>query len=232
LNPSGLPPRFNPSAHVAAGTLVTRKVLAQFHVTLDGVAGSGPDPTPVPDEAMADFWESSWGGGWDTVDTLLLGRHTYDAWAGFWPAVEKMPDADKQMLKFASFANRAEKVVFSRTLESASWEKSRIVRGDVAKEVHELKSRTGGNLGLGGGRMMFQELVRLGLMDEFRLILYPRIAGRGMPLFDVEQVPDNSGGQAPNGPVPGHLFRLVEARPLKNSAVLFLHYAKAPAPDR
>jgi dihydrofolate reductase len=209
-----------------------RKVLAQFHVTLDGVAGSGPDPTPTSDETMTDFWESSWGGGWDTVDTLILGRKTYDAWASFWPAVEHSPDVDEQMRKFAKFANEAEKVVFSRTLGSVSWARSRLVRGDVAKELHELKSGPGGNIGLGGGRMMFQELVRLGLLDEFRLIMYPSVAGRGMPLFEIDRVPDEKAGDVAEGASPRRTFRLVEARPLKNSGILFLHYAAEPPSDR
>jgi len=196
-------------------------------MTIDGVA-EWPVYPNEDDEDASDFWESMYASYWDSVDALLLGRQTYMKWSSFWPQVRKKPDAGKYSRLFSAFADRAEKIVFSRRLKSASWEKSRIVRGDISKEVNRLKSKPGGNMLLGGGPRLAQQFLRLGLVDELRLTVYPSVVGRGKPLFDVDRQPDNPDDMIPMGAPLRHDFRLVEARPLKSSGgAVFLHYAAA-----
>jgi len=205
-----------------------RKVVATLQMTIDGVAewpaygdeGEGDD---------SDFWEAMYTSYWDSVDTLLLGRQTYQKWAAFWPNVRKQDDAGKHPRQFSAFADRVEKIVFSRTLESASWEKSRVIRGDLRREVDRLKSERGGTMILGGGPRLAQEFLRLGLIDEARLTIYPSVVGRGKPLFDVERLPDNPEDRIPLGAPLRQDFRLIEARPLRaGGGAAFLHYARAP----
>ncbi len=206
----------------------TRRVLATLQMTIDGVAEWPvyPDESDESDSNGSDFWQSMYTSYWDSVDTLLLGRHTYVKWSGFWPEIRKKPDAEKYLRQFSEFADRVEKIVFSRTLETAPWEKSRILRGDLSKEIDRLKSQRGGNMVLGGGPRLAQALLRRGLVDELRLVVYPSVVGRGKPLFDIDRLPDNPDDRIPAGAPLRHDFRLVEARPLRSGGgAVFLHYS-------
>jgi len=205
----------------------TRKVLAAWQMTIDGVA-EWPEYRDESDPDDSDFWTAMYTSYWSSVDTLLLGRQTYLKWSSFWPEVRKQEDAGKYPRQFSEFADRVEKVVFSRTLPSAPWPRSRIIRGDIASELARLRSEPGGNMLLGGGPRLDQEFLRRGLVDELRLIVYPSVVGRGKPMFDVERLPDNPEDRIPLGAPLRQDFRLVEARPLSSSGgVVFLHYVAA-----
>ncbi len=208
-----------------------RKVLAALQMTIDGVAEwpAYPTDTSGNDEADSDFWDAMYTTYWESVDTLLLGRHTYGKWSGFWPEVRKDPKADQHMRQFAEFADRVEKIVFSRTLKAASWKESRVVQGDVGTVLGQLRSEPGGNIVLGGGPRLAQEFLRLGLVDELRLVIYPSVVGRGKPLFDVDRLPDNPEDRIPLGAPLRHDYRLVDARPLRSGdGAVYLHYAATP----
>jgi dihydrofolate reductase len=204
----------------------TRKVVAALQMTIDGVAEM-PAYQDDSDADDSDFWEAMYASYWDSVDTLLLGRQTYVKWSNFWPEVRKKPDAGKYPREFSTFADRVEKIVFSRSLRTAPWKNSRLVRADISKEMERLKSQPGGNMILGGGPRLAQGFFRLGLIDELRLTVYPSVVGRGKPLFDVDRVPDNPEDNVPLGAPLRHDFRLVEARPLRRTGgVVFLHYLR------
>lgn len=79
--------------------------------------------------------------------------------------------------------NSVPKVVFSRTLPAADWAGSRIARGDLTEEIAALKSEPGGDIMAHGGASFVQALSRLGLIDEYRLIILPVALGNGLPLF-------------------------------------------------
>jgi dihydrofolate reductase len=103
-----------------------------------------------------------------------MGRNTYEEMAGFWPVSR---DA------YAAPMNQIPKVVFSRTLERADWPESRIARGNLADEIATLKAEPGKDMLAWGGAAFAQSLSRLGLVDEYRLILQPVALGEGHPLF-------------------------------------------------
>jgi dihydrofolate reductase len=104
----------------------------------------------------------------------LMGRNTYEEMAEFWP---RSDDA------YAAPMNEIPKVVFSKTLEHAGWPESRIARGDLVEEIVELKREPGKDMLAWGGAAFAQSLTRLGLVDEYRLILQPVALGEGLPLF-------------------------------------------------
>lgn len=104
----------------------------------------------------------------------LMGRNTYEEMAEFWPGSD---DA------YAAPMNDIPKVVFSGTLERADWADSRIARGDLAEEIAELKREPGKDMIAWGGARFAQSLSRLGLVDEYRLVLQPVALGDGLPLF-------------------------------------------------
>jgi dihydrofolate reductase len=84
--------------------------------------------------------------------------------------------------------NSIPKVVFSTTLESADWPESRIARGDLAEEITSLKREFGGDIMAHGGATFVQALSKLGLIDEYRLVIRPVALSKGLPLF--QDLPD------------------------------------------
>ena len=79
--------------------------------------------------------------------------------------------------------NTIPKIVFSTSLERASWPETRIAHGDLSDEITQLKHEGTGNLIAWGGASFAQSLTRLGLIDEYRLVLHPVALGEGLPLF-------------------------------------------------
>ncbi len=106
--------------------------------------------------------------------TRIMGRVTYEGMAEFWPKSDN---------PVAGAMNDIPKVVFSRTLRSASWPGSRIASGDTAEEIARLKAEPGGEIVAHGGVQFARSLIRLGLVDEYRLAVLPAAAGQGERLF-------------------------------------------------
>lgn len=160
-----------------------RNVILAMQISLDGFVG-GPngemdwvtfseemDNTMLP-EMM------------ERADTCLLGRNLYQGFASYWPtAPETNPNLSKGEIQFSQWIGQANKVVFSTTLDKAEWNNSRLVRGDIPAEVMRLKQQPGKDIVTFGGARLAQELVRLGLVDEYQLMLNPVILGQGLPLF-------------------------------------------------
>jgi dihydrofolate reductase len=107
---------------------------------------------------------------------LLLGRRTYDIWAGYWPHQGDNP--------IGKAFNRATKYVVSRTLRQLDWEKSRLIDGDVVKKLRRLKASKGPALHVWGSGQLLQTLITAGLVDEHRLWIAPVVLGQGRRLFE------------------------------------------------
>ncbi|MEO8905803.1 MAG: dihydrofolate reductase family protein [Polyangiaceae bacterium] len=110
---------------------------------------------------------------------LLFGRVTYQQMASYWPtpmALESMPVVAKQM-------NELPKVVFSRTLEQASWQNTRLFKTDIVDAVRKLKRETGPGLVLMGSGSIVSQLAQHGLVDEFQLVVNPIVLGSGKSMF-------------------------------------------------
>lgn len=120
----------------------------------------------------------------ERADTCLIGRNLYQGFASYWPtAPQTNPNITKGEILFSKWIDQANKVVFSTTLDNAEWNNSRLVRGDLAAEVVRLKQQPGEDIVTFGGVHLAQELVRLGLIDEYQLMLNPILLGKGLPLF-------------------------------------------------
>jgi dihydrofolate reductase len=153
------------------------KLVFSINVSLDGFAdhtvGVGPD-----DELLGFFSDHL-----DETDVVLFGRVTYQLMESYWPHAHKDPKATKGTLEFADKYNAIPKVVFSRTLQEANWNNTRLVKENMIEEVVKLKGQTAKNLLL-DGISISQELMRLGMVDEYWIVLHPVLAGKGRRLFE------------------------------------------------
>lgn len=156
-------------------------VLQQAAISLDGyICEEGTEfwrsfgPAALPPAPDDDDYEAYFLAGLSRAGTHVMGRVTYEAMATTWP-----PSTDP----VAAYMNDTPKVVFSRTLTAARWPESRIARGDLADEIARLKAEPGGDILAHGGVRFVQSLVRLGVVDEYRLFVYPVAIGAGAPLF-------------------------------------------------
>ncbi|NII27063.1 dihydrofolate reductase [Pseudoflavitalea sp. X16] len=117
--------------------------------------------------------------GAQSGSTLLFGRITYEMMAGFWPTAE----AQQAMPVVAEGMNKSEKIVFSRTLKTADWNNTRIVKDNIEAEVKRLKEAGKAMTILGSGSILTQ-LANSGLIDEYQVMIDPVALGSGTPLFE------------------------------------------------
>jgi dihydrofolate reductase len=152
-----------------------RKVVLSFWISLDGYSVDEDTGLWQVLDAADDPEHEKHVVGWlRQAGTHIMGRVTYDGMARTWPASSEA---------VAAPMNDIPKVVFSRTLESADWPQTRIARGDTAEEIARLKAEPGGDIVAHGGTAFVRSLIRLGLIDEYRLTVLPAAAGQGAALF-------------------------------------------------
>ena len=113
------------------------------------------------------------------VDTILFGRVTYELMAGYWPT----PAATTDDPVIADLMNRLPKIVFSRTLQKAEWNNTRLIKDHIAEEITTLKQQPGKDLALFGSANLLSTLIQMGLIDEHRIIVNPIVLGSGTPLY-------------------------------------------------
>ena len=124
-----------------------------------------------------------------TVDLLVFGRKTYELMVPFWPEVAKTQSGTKASNEFARTFDSLQKVVFSRSLASAEDKKTRIIRANLHHELLKLKQEAGKDILVGGVNIPSQ-LIRLGLVDEYRFVVGPILAGDGRRLMEGVSLPE------------------------------------------
>lgn len=117
--------------------------------------------------------------GLKSGSTLLFGRATYQHMAAFWPT----PDAIKNIPVMAAGMNKADKVVFSRTLKKADWNNTRLVKDNMVEEVRKLKQTAGKGLTVLGSGSIITQLAEADLIDEYQFMVDPVALGEGTPVF-------------------------------------------------
>ena len=160
-----------------------RKLIFAINTTLDGCVDHTKS---FADEETHEFFTQLM----RDVDLQIFGRKTYELMVPFWPDVAKSQSMDKASNEFARAFVAVNKVVFSRTLESVEDEKTRIVRGDLHDEILKLKQEPGGNI-LVGGVDVPSQLIELGLVDEYRFVIGPIVAGEGRRLLEGVSLPES-----------------------------------------
>lgn len=137
------------------------------------------------------------------TDALLLGRVTYEGFAEAWPS---------RSGEFADKFNNMPKYVVSTTLEDPEWNNSTVIKDNIAEEISKLKDQPGGDIVIHGSAQLVQTLMQDGLIDEYRLMVFPVVLGSGKRLFK-----DGSGMAS---------LRLVDTKTV-GSGVLVLTYQPA-----
>ena len=150
-----------------------RKVVVYELLSLDGVAES-PDVFFGWDDALDD----NLGEVIATQDAVILGRRSYDEWAGYWPTSDIEP--------FATFINGATKYVATSTPLDKEWDNATAIDGDLVEFVRELRNGNGNgsDIGVHASISVAQALLTGGVVDELRLVIAPAIAGSGRRLLD------------------------------------------------
>jgi dihydrofolate reductase len=167
-----------------------RELIVQTFVTLDSVmqapGGEGEDPSGDfnLEGWMPQYWNDEVAGAigeWMSEPfEFVIGRRTYEIFAAHWPTSEDPG---------APVMNSATKHVVSNTLQELEWENSRLVEGGVPNGVRALKEADGPELQVHGSSNLIQSLLEHGLIDEFRLLIFPLVLGKGKRLFDGGTVP-------------------------------------------
>ena len=160
------------------------KVISTLFISADGVAEIDPDwHFPYFDENMG----RAVGEDYDTSDVLLIGRETYDSFAGAWPDREAAGGDDAP---FAKQLGDMRKVVVSRQPLEFSWRNSELIEGDLVEAVAALKADAGiKGILIPGSISVVQQLLAAGLVDELRLLVHPVAARKGRKLFDDGDAP-------------------------------------------
>ncbi len=164
-----------------------RRIVVSEFVSLDGVmqAPGGPE-----EDTSSGFKHGGWSFKFrdDQVpkykldelsasDALLLGRKTYEIFAGYWPKA-------KDVVGFADKMNNLTKHVVSTTLKKVDWNNSRLIKTNVPEEVGRLKQQPGKDILVYGSEKLVNTLLRHDLVDELRLMVHPVVLGSGRRLFD------------------------------------------------
>jgi dihydrofolate reductase len=186
-----------------------RKITAGLFISLDGVV-EAPDQWHFPyfNEEMGVAVTATLGAS----DTILLGRKTYDSFAGAWPERELAGEEDAPMAKALGDAR---KIVVSNQRLEFTWRNSELLEGDLTEAVASLKNEPGANIAMSGSVSVVRQLLAAGLLDELHLLLHPIAVRTGMRLFTEGETP-----------IP---LRLLSSETFK-TGVLNLVYAPAESP--
>jgi dihydrofolate reductase len=186
-----------------------RDLIVTENITLDGVIDASEGwfvPSGGDGEAvdMSDVQEVITEQR-EAADAFLLGRATFEQMRGYWP---KQTDDTTGV---TDYLNRVAKYVCSSTLTDPGWARTTVLRGSLREEVLQLKSAPGSDIVTTGSMSLVGDLIAGGLVDEYRLFVYPVVLGRGHRLFEDATATAS--------------LRLVEARPFDSGIVLLRYRA-------
>jgi dihydrofolate reductase len=160
-----------------------RKVVVSQFVSLDGVV---EDPSSWTFQFFGEEQQKYKLDELAAADVLLLGRVTYEEFAAAWPEMMEQYEGPgrAELGEYADMMNGYLKFVVSTTLREAEWNNSTVITGNVADEVSRLKQQSGKDILVFGSTELVNALMRHGLVDEFRLMVFPIVLGGGKRNFD------------------------------------------------
>ena len=158
-----------------------RELVAFQQVTLDGYfAGPNGDISWAHKGSEDAEWNAFVAGNAQGGGLLVFGRVTYELMASYWPTPQALADDPVVARKMSDLP----KVVFSRTLGSAPWSNTRLVRSDMAAAIRTAKAEAGEHMAILGSGSVVSQLAQDGLIDEYQIVVNPVVLGNGRKLFD------------------------------------------------
>ncbi|MFN0100811.1 MAG: dihydrofolate reductase family protein [Bryobacteraceae bacterium] len=156
-----------------------RKLVVFNNVSMDGYFVHGNGDMSWAHKRDAE-WNEFVAGNASGGGELVFGRVTYELMASFWPT----PQAMQTMPAVAEGMNSIPKVVFSRTLDNASWQNTKLVKGDIAAKMRQMKKEPGNDMVILGSGSIVSQFTREGLIDEYQIVVNPIVLGTGRTMFD------------------------------------------------
>lgn len=159
---------------------MARKITANVYMTLDGRGAfptyPGSDrPTPKANALFRHMWISRY----DDVSTVIMGRRSFLGHRRVWSGKARRPGDPKFQFDYSHFLDRVDKVCLSHKLKDPAWENSRIMKGDLAQILADLRREKGGNIILEGGPRLVQEVLKRRLADDYWFFVMPVVYGKG-----------------------------------------------------
>ena len=179
------------------------------NVTVDGsieMLGDWFDPLASADPEKSDLLDEQLNRQGSESDAFLVGRSTFEGMRGFWPELSDDPTG------ISDYINRVQKYVVSSTITDPQWQNTTVLSGDPVEEIRALKEEAGKDIVVTGSISLCHTLIEGGVVDEYRLFVYPVVQGRGRRLF-----PD--GFECPE-------LRLLEAKSFR-SGITYSRYARS-----
>jgi dihydrofolate reductase len=189
-----------------------RKLVLTEWISLDGYTAGPDNDMSFVGESFNDEMGQYEDDIVNTADTLVLGRVTYESFAGSWPYVPDKPDVSEGEKAYARKLNSMRKIVFSKTLNRADWNNSVLMRDIDPEAIKQWKQEDGKDMLIYGSASVVQQLTNLRLIDEYQLLVHPVLLGGGKAL--LKDIADK------------HRLKLVSARPF-TSGVVLLTYQRA-----
>lgn len=179
-----------------------RKIIAAINMTLDGFCDH---TVGLPNKEIHQHYTELL----NHAGAILYGRITYQL-MGFWKTLLENPSGEESMDDFAKAMDRVPKIVFSHTLKSTEWDSAKLADKTIEEVVLEFKQQSGKDIFV-ASRSLIIQLIKLNLIDEFQLCIYPVIAGgeASLPLF--ENLSDKT------------IFKLIKTKTFSSGA-LILYY--------
>ncbi|MBX3048550.1 MAG: dihydrofolate reductase [Anaerolineales bacterium] len=178
------------------------KVIFAINITIDGYCGH---ESGMPDDETNQYFTQLL----RETDVEILGRKTYQLMYPYWHDVAVAQSGSQTENAFASAFDALPKIVFSTTLERAEWNNTTLLRSNLREEILKWKQQPGKTIAIGGLNIGSQ-VAQWDLIDEYRFVVHPVIAGKGPRLFEA-------GGE--------HTLKLVETKTFR-SGIVALHYQK------
>jgi dihydrofolate reductase len=186
-----------------------RKLVVTENITIDGVidaTGGWFDPTDPTIDQSDQIEQTQQHSA--AADAFLCGRNTFEAFRGFWPK-----QADDRT-GVTDYLNRVHKYVVSSTITDPQWDNSTVLSGPLAEEITRLKEQPGRDIVATGSITLVHGLIAEGLVDEYRLFVYPTVVGTGARLFE-------EGASVPD-------LELVDSRTFRSGVVLLTYRVRTP----
>ena len=156
-----------------------RRLSLHMFITFDGYAhfptypGSNEPSTPEDDPVTQEVWVRHW----PSIDTVILGRKSYEDWYKFWPPTNRKETDHPFLHQFSNFIDSTNKIVISNSLKTAEWNHTKIMNGNLTKIIANIRKEPGKNIAIGGGSKLAQEFMNLNLIDDYYLTVFPVILG-------------------------------------------------------